>query len=305
MRLEQLQYFEKVYKEKSMVRAAEKLFISQPALSIAISNLEKELGVTLFERTRNGIVPTTFGEKLIEPVCEIQKNLDSIYAIINKKHEELHIIVEPMTLVKLISNVLGLYKDDFGQVNIRLTEENHAKKQNIIFDTTERERWVCLSVLLKEDLKRLERENRRLQREVVFLGKQKLYVVAHKNMFPNLHGITMKECLRYNLLLGEDSLNIFKLLWRKHGLAEKYMVIDTFEMMERMLMEQVGITIMPEITFRNHSELIAGNLKLLELEDYEDVFLDYYLIASNNFGANECERKFKEHVIRIFQENVI
>lgn len=41
MRLEQLYYFAKIYDEKSISKAAEQLFVSQPALSIAISNLEK------------------------------------------------------------------------------------------------------------------------------------------------------------------------------------------------------------------------------------------------------------------------
>ena len=55
MRLEQLYYFAKIYDEKSISKAAEQLFVSQPALSIAISNLEKELGVRLFDRNRNGL----------------------------------------------------------------------------------------------------------------------------------------------------------------------------------------------------------------------------------------------------------
>ena len=55
MRIETLQYFIEVAKSKSINAAAEKLYISQPALGIAIKNLEKELGFPLFERSHNGV----------------------------------------------------------------------------------------------------------------------------------------------------------------------------------------------------------------------------------------------------------
>lgn len=47
-----------LYTEKNMSKASQKLFISQQGLSRQIQSLEKELGVTLFERTSNGVHPT-------------------------------------------------------------------------------------------------------------------------------------------------------------------------------------------------------------------------------------------------------
>ena len=55
MRTEQLKYFVEVAKCHSIGIAAEKLFISQPTISIAIKNMEKELGCVLFERSKNGV----------------------------------------------------------------------------------------------------------------------------------------------------------------------------------------------------------------------------------------------------------
>jgi DNA-binding transcriptional LysR family regulator len=49
----------------SMVKAAKQLAISQPAVSRAIDDLEKTLGVPLFDRTARGIEPTQYGRALL------------------------------------------------------------------------------------------------------------------------------------------------------------------------------------------------------------------------------------------------
>ena len=55
-------YFLTVARERSITRAAEKLYITQPSLSQHISRLEKELGVRLFDRTKNPIAITEAGQ---------------------------------------------------------------------------------------------------------------------------------------------------------------------------------------------------------------------------------------------------
>ena len=58
-------------KHSNFARAAESLHISQPALSRSISNLERTLGVQLFDRTHGGVVPTAFGRLILERGREI------------------------------------------------------------------------------------------------------------------------------------------------------------------------------------------------------------------------------------------
>lgn len=55
MELTQLRYFKTVAACENMSQAAEKLHISQPALSASVKRLEEELGVSLFDRTKNRI----------------------------------------------------------------------------------------------------------------------------------------------------------------------------------------------------------------------------------------------------------
>ncbi|MDY2922972.1 MAG: LysR family transcriptional regulator [Eubacterium sp.] len=65
MTLQQLTYLVTVADCGNITEAAEKLFISQPSLSTAISNLEKEMGVRAFVRSNKGVVTTREGEELL------------------------------------------------------------------------------------------------------------------------------------------------------------------------------------------------------------------------------------------------
>ena len=65
MTLSELKFIVAVAKEKNFRRAADKCFVSQPALSLAIKKLEEELKVSLFERNRTEVKITPIGEKII------------------------------------------------------------------------------------------------------------------------------------------------------------------------------------------------------------------------------------------------
>ncbi|MBR0567062.1 LysR family transcriptional regulator [Azoarcus sp. L1K30] len=64
MELYHLRTFVTVAEERHLTRAADRLFVSQPAISAHIKALEDELGLALFERTPKGMVPTAAGEAL-------------------------------------------------------------------------------------------------------------------------------------------------------------------------------------------------------------------------------------------------
>lgn len=80
MELLQLQYFEKTATMQSISKAAAALHITQPALSNAISRLEKELGTTFFDREGRGIKLNNQGIYLLAQVRKILGTIDSIKA---------------------------------------------------------------------------------------------------------------------------------------------------------------------------------------------------------------------------------
>ncbi len=78
MNLNQLKYALAVARERNFSRAAKACHVSQPSLSIAIKNLEEELGLALFERFKNEIKITPQGEPILQ---QMQKALEEIKRI--------------------------------------------------------------------------------------------------------------------------------------------------------------------------------------------------------------------------------
>jgi len=78
MTFQQLQYLLEVSHTGSVTQAAKNLYVSYSSISISISNLEKELGYTLFDRSKNGLVPTELGEQVLEHAANICRSYEQI-----------------------------------------------------------------------------------------------------------------------------------------------------------------------------------------------------------------------------------
>lgn len=81
MKLDQLHCFQEACKYHSISVAAEKNYISQPSFSSAITKLEKELGVTLLNRTSRGVSPTPIGVVILEKVQGIFELVEDIQSV--------------------------------------------------------------------------------------------------------------------------------------------------------------------------------------------------------------------------------
>ena len=78
MDLTQLNYFLEVAKRGNMTEAAEALYISQPSLSNSIARLEKELGYSLFERSRgHKIQVSACGEAFLHRAAKALREIES------------------------------------------------------------------------------------------------------------------------------------------------------------------------------------------------------------------------------------
>ena len=64
-----------VAKYKSITKAAEMLYISQPAVTMSIKKLEEQLEMTLFTRTKRGVILTNEGKVLYEYVKQAMESL--------------------------------------------------------------------------------------------------------------------------------------------------------------------------------------------------------------------------------------
>jgi DNA-binding transcriptional LysR family regulator len=80
MTLQQLRYAIEVAASGSITAAAARLYIAQPSLSKALSELEGEMGITIFERSSRGVVPTEDGTRFLSYARQVVEQADLLEA---------------------------------------------------------------------------------------------------------------------------------------------------------------------------------------------------------------------------------
>ncbi|OAM51960.1 LysR family transcriptional regulator [Methylovorus sp. MM2] len=89
MTLSELRFIVAVAKERNFRRAAEKSFVSQPALSLAVKKLEDELGVQIFERSHSDIAMTPIGEQIVEQAIKALEEANRVKEIAKQGSNQL------------------------------------------------------------------------------------------------------------------------------------------------------------------------------------------------------------------------
>lgn len=121
-----LQYILTIAQKQNMTKAAEELYISQSSLSQYLAKLEQEIGVPLFERTRNRMLLTPAGELYVEAaqrVLSIEKHLyKNIRSMNNKSHITLGLTSQ--LCLKMLTAVVPSFKAEFPEATVEITEGN-------------------------------------------------------------------------------------------------------------------------------------------------------------------------------------
>lgn len=89
MTLTELQYIVAVAQERHFGRAAERVFVTQPALSLAIKKLEEELSTKIFERRQNQITLTPLGEQLVQQAQRVLDEADQMKSLAAQGKDQL------------------------------------------------------------------------------------------------------------------------------------------------------------------------------------------------------------------------
>lgn len=133
-----MKYVYTVYQEGSFSKAAEKLYITQPALSIAIRRVENELNATLFDRSQHPLKLTDVGKVYIQKYHEIkilEKELVSqISDIHNLMNGELLIGGTHFILSYVLAPVLARFSEKYPNIDIRLFERSSDKLEDLLID---------------------------------------------------------------------------------------------------------------------------------------------------------------------------
>ena len=125
LKLEQISYILEIAKQGSIGKAAKKLYMSQPNLSMSIRMLEEELGFKIFDRSNSGVELTAKGMELLQYGEEIERNMD------------------------LIRNMNTIAKDE--KVNFRISSYNIFFIKHIILELNNRHKNEMLNLIINQD----------------------------------------------------------------------------------------------------------------------------------------------------------
>ncbi len=210
-----LNYFLKICETRSMNKAAEQLYISQPALSLAMKKLENELHVVLFERSNHGVEITEAGERLLNHGKMIMQQFDLIDNLSGKREEKqltvsaFPFLIYPQTISRLV--MLPEYKSS----QIVFYE---CRLQNILENVDTAVSEIGVIQFNNKQVAAVKRKLRNMDLEFTSISVNDWAVaLGPKNPLYACKGVTMEQLKSYrhirlwddyfSLLFGEIRLN--------------------------------------------------------------------------------------------------
>lgn len=139
MDIRHLKYFIEVSRFGSFTRAADHLFVTQPTISKMIKNLESELGVELFDRTRKQLVLTDAGQVILNQAQTIDKAFDNLQTelddLIGLQKGHIRIGLPPIMDADHFFRILGKFHQLYPKITFQLMENGTRKiEEDIIED---------------------------------------------------------------------------------------------------------------------------------------------------------------------------
>ena len=125
MNIKQLRYVVAIANSGTFREASEQLFVSQPAMSIAIKDLETELGFQIFERTNTGTTLTVEGERFYEQAQSVLRNFENFESRYSKPKES-----------ERSFSVASQHYDFLAPVAVEFAKKNPEIKNFRIFEST-------------------------------------------------------------------------------------------------------------------------------------------------------------------------
>lgn len=136
MDIREMRYFIELTKTKNMTKAAQNLYISQPALHKALRKVEAELDTTLFYRQGNEFIPTDTGTILLEKSQSIlglvAQMEDSIAATKNLKRGKVHIGFPSVVGSMYLPDLFIQFQQTYPGISLYTTEGGGAALANMV-----------------------------------------------------------------------------------------------------------------------------------------------------------------------------
>ena len=128
MEFRELNYLITIAEERSISKAAEKLFMAQSSLSQSLQSMEAELGGKLFIRTSTGVRPTQAGEIMLERARKMLVDYRQVRDIIQDMEElkagQVEFGISTFRGSYLLPGALRSFKRLYPQIHVEITEAN-------------------------------------------------------------------------------------------------------------------------------------------------------------------------------------
>jgi len=261
MTLTQLEYIVALDSHRHFVLASEKSFVTQPTLSMQIQKLEEELGVKIFDRTKQPVIPTEIGAAIITQARIILREANRIRHMIDDQKDsmtgEIRIGIIPTLAPYLLPQLFKKMSEKYPQLHLiikeTITEDVLTELKNNRIDcglvvTPLQDPSIKEDVLFYEEL-------------FVYVSKKnalydKKYVLAHEIDPDQLWLLEEGHCFRSQIL------NLCEL--RKSSDFHFKYETGNIETLKRMVDKSDGITILPELAVMEFSKAQMKLVKRLK-----------------------------------------
>ena len=247
MNLAQLEYIVSVDSTRHFAKAAEKCFVTQPTLSMMIQKLEEELGVKIFDRSKQPVIPTKEGEQLIlhakAVLSDLNRMKDYARELQGEIAGEFHLAVIPTLAPYLIPLFIKQFTAEFPLLSVHMKE---MTTDEIIPKLKRRE--IDAALLATPLMETGLMENKLFNEEFYVYASRNELLPKKKYVLPgelNIHHLWLLEeghCMRnqvFNLCeLKKKDSSKSNLLYEAGSIETLIQLVDKLE----------GITIVPRLS---------------------------------------------------------
>lgn len=222
--LRQLQYFVAVAEQGTVSGAAHALSISQSSITEAVKELERDLGVNLFERHPRGLNITHPGHQFLRHATKILADVAEARQVVNEKTDEttgtLQLGVTSLVAGYVLSDLLARYRRAFPGVDVGTIEDDGNYLEHLLVGGE-----LDVAVMLLNNL----RDRQALQSETLEMSPFSLWLPAG-------HELTTRESIAMEDIVGQPLIML---------------TVDEIEESTRKLLAAFGAR--PEVAFRTRS----------------------------------------------------
>lgn len=296
----QLEYVVAVDTYRHFASAAEHCFVTQPTLSMQVQKLEEELGVKLFDRSKQPVVPTEIGIEIIEQARRILSEKNVISELVQTKKDiitgELRIGIIPTLAPYLLPLFVQSFAKKYPHIKLIVQEMmteyiiTRLREGRIdvgILVTPLQENGIKEHVLFYEELLAyVSRKN---------AAYKKTYVLAQDIDPEKLWLMEEGHCFRSQIV------NLCELRRASEMGTHFEYEAGSIETLRRMVDMNDGITILPELTTL---DMTARQLQLIRHFKKPAPMREVSIVVHRDFVKKRLIEALKEEIIAAIPEKI-